>query len=165
MNEIRQKKIEREIQRTIAGLILTGNVKDPRVTMATIHRVELAADMSLATIYYTSYCSNNERKKLSQGLVSASGYLQSVLGKKLNIRYTPRLKFVWDKEFIKSIEINQLIDDSAPKKKNPSDDEDESILKDEIHLESTDVFPENSAMTLAEQKEKDLLDKGKISGD
>jgi ribosome-binding factor A len=130
LNEIRQKKIEREIQRTIAGLLLNGSVKDPRVTMATIHRVELAPDMSLATIYYTSYCNNNERKKLSQGLVSAAGYLQSVLGKKLNIRYTPRLKFVWDKEFIKSIEVNQLIDDSAPKKKIVSE-EDESDIEEE----------------------------------
>jgi ribosome-binding factor A len=86
--------------------------------------------MSLATIYYTSYCNNNERKKLSQGLISAAGYLQSVLGKKLNIRYTPRLKFVWDKEFIKSIEVNQLIDDSAPKKKIVSE-EDESDIEEE----------------------------------
>lgn len=115
MNEIRQKKIEREIQRTIASLIVGEKVKDPRISMTTIHRVELALDMSVATIYYTAYCNNNERKKLAQGLKSATGFMQAMIGKKLNLRYTPRLNFIWDKDYIKSIEINQLIDDLAPK--------------------------------------------------
>jgi ribosome-binding factor A len=135
LNEIRQKKIEREIQRTIASLIISEKVKDPRISMTTIHRVELAPDMSIATIFYTAYCNNNERKKLSQGLVSATGFMQAMIGKKLNLRYTPRLKFVWDKDYIKSIEVNQLIDDLAPKK--PLEWEEEKPMRsDDLNEES-----------------------------
>jgi ribosome-binding factor A len=133
LNEIRKKKIEREIQKTIATLINTEKVKDPRVTMATIHRVDLASDMSQAIVYYTAICSNNERKKLSQGLVSAGGFLQSMIGKKLGLRHTPRLQFVWDNNYIKSIEVNRLIDESAPKQ--PISDE---IEEDE---EESSEFP------------------------
>lgn len=115
MNEIRKKKIEREIQKTIATLINTEKVKDPRISMATIHRVDMASDMSQATVYYTAYCTNNERKRLSQGLVSASGFFQGMIGKKLGLRHTPRLQFVWDNAYIKSLEVNRLIDETAPR--------------------------------------------------
>lgn len=114
MNEIRKKKIEREIQKTIATLINSDKVRDPRITMTTIHRVDLASDMSQAKVYYTAICNNNERKKLAQGLVSAGGFFQSMIGKKLGLRHTPRLYFIWDKAYIKSLEVNQLIDESKP---------------------------------------------------
>lgn len=115
MNEVRKKKIEREIQKTIARLIVSGKVKDPRVSTATIHRVELASDLSRAEIYYTTWGGNRDRKKLAQGLVSAIPYFQSMLGKKMGLRYTPKLYFIWDSAYIKSFEVNRLIDESAPK--------------------------------------------------
>lgn len=137
MNEIRKKKIEREIQKTIATLINTEKVKDPRVTMATIHRVDLASDMSQAIVHYTAICSNNERKKLSQGLVSAAGFLQSMIGKKLGLRQTPRLQFVWDSNYIKSIEVNRLIDEAAPI--HPISDEPEEDDEDVSEISGDEV--------------------------
>ncbi|MCC5816521.1 MAG: 30S ribosome-binding factor RbfA [Leptospira sp.] len=143
MDEIRKKKIEREMQRTIATLINSEQVKDPRVLMATIHRVELASDMSQATVFYTAYCTNNERKKLSAGLVSASGFFQSMIGKKMGLRYTPKLRFVWDSAYIKSLEVNRLIDESAPPiEVNSSDDsefdEESPDHDDQIESDSKD---------------------------
>ncbi|WCL48088.1 30S ribosome-binding factor RbfA [Leptospira sp. GIMC2001] len=140
MNEIRKKKIEKEIQRTIATLIITEKVKDPRISMVTIHRVDMADDMSQALVYYTAYCNNNERKKLANGLTSARGFLQSAIGKKLGLRHTPNLYFIWDKNYIKSIEVNRLIDESAPKHSlEPGFDSTESNLDEEEHLDDDDI--------------------------
>lgn len=141
MNPIRKKKIEREIQRTISELIVSGKVKDPRVFMATIHRVELSDDLSWATVYYTAMCSNNERKKLIAGLVSASSFLQSAIGKKLRLRKTPKLRFVWDNAYMKSLEVNDLIDKLSPmdaeenleigSKEEPNGEDDKNFNEDE----------------------------------
>ncbi len=113
MNEIRKRKIEKEILRTLGTLVVSDKVKDPRVNLVTFHRVELSNDLSIATVYYTAYCTNRERKKLIAGLVSASGFFRSALNQRLKLRRTPELRFVWDSAFIKALEVNQQIDHLA----------------------------------------------------
>ncbi len=116
MSPIRKKKLEAEILRSLSNLILQGEVKDPRVFLPSIHRVEITEDLKTATVYITAICNNNERKKLIAGLSSASGYLTSVIGRALKLHTNPRFHFVWDNNYIKSLEVNRLIDESAPKK-------------------------------------------------
>lgn len=115
MNSIRKKKIEAEILRNLSTLILEGEVKDPRVFLPSFHRVEVSDDLKHATVFFTALCNNNERKKLTQGLVSASGFLSSRLGNSLKLHTNPKIRFEWDKNYIKSLEVNALIDAAKPK--------------------------------------------------
>lgn len=106
--------------------ILEGKVKDPRVFLPSFHRIELTDDLKHAKIYFTALCNNNERKKLTQGLVSSAGFLSSLVGKNLHLHTNPRFSFVWDNQYIKSLEVIQLIDDLKPK-----------TLFDELHPSET----------------------------
>lgn len=115
MNPIRMKKLESEIIRLISTAILAGKVKDPRVFLPSFHRIEISEDLKYAKIYFTALCNNNERKKLTQGLVSCAGFLSSLVGKNLHLHTNPKFSFVWDNNYIKSLEVNRLIDESAPK--------------------------------------------------
>ncbi|MCT8332717.1 30S ribosome-binding factor RbfA [Leptospira sp. 85282-16] len=115
MNPIRMKKLESEIIRLISTAILEGKVKDPRVFLPSFHRIEISEDLKYAKVYFTALCNNNERKKLTQGLVSCAGFLSSLVGKNLHLHTNPKFSFVWDNNYIKSLEVNRLIDESAPK--------------------------------------------------
>ena len=115
MNEIKRKKLEKDIIRTLSLLIVSGKVKDPRVSMVSMHRAEITDDLSEVKIFITAYTDNNGRRKLVKGLNSAAPFMTSVLGKNLRLRRTPRLKFIWDNNYVKAMEVNELIDRLAPK--------------------------------------------------
>ncbi|MGV3666594.1 MAG: 30S ribosome-binding factor RbfA [Leptospira bouyouniensis] len=133
MNPIRMKKLESEIIRLISSAILEGKVKDPRVFLPSFHRIEISEDLKYAKVYFTALCNNNERKKLTQGLVSCAGFLSSLVGKNLHLHTNPKFSFVWDNHYIKSLEVNRLIDESAPK-----------TLFEELHPETTDDVEEGT---------------------
>ena len=110
MNEIKRKKLEKDIIRTLSLLIVSGKVKDPRVGMVSMHRAEIANDLSEVKIFITAYVDNNERRRLMKGLNSAAPFMTSVVSKNLRMRRTPRIKFIWDANYIKAMEVNDLID-------------------------------------------------------
>ena len=118
MNPTRKSKIESEIIRLLAKLIVSGKVKDPRIGIVSLHRANLSNDMGHVKIWFTSYCSEKEKRNLITGMNSARGYFQSVLGKELGLRLTPKITFEWDEEFIKSLAVNQLIDKLSEEEKN-----------------------------------------------
>lgn len=150
MNPIRMKKLESEIIRLISTAILEGKVKDPRVFLPSFHRIEISEDLKYAKVYFTALCNNNERKKLTQGLVSCAGFLSSLVGKNLHLHTNPKFSFVWDNNYIKSLEVNRLIDESAPKtlfeELHPSENEEdtEGETEDENVNESEDDSKTNS---------------------
>lgn len=115
MNPVRKKKLEAEILRIMSMAILEGKVKDPRVFLPSFHSIEVTDDLKKATVYFTALCNNNERKKLTAGLASSAGFLTSLVGKQLHLHTNPRFHFIWDNNYIKSLDVIQLIDDSKPK--------------------------------------------------
>ena len=103
MNEIRKKRIENEIVRLVSIMILNGYIKDPRISMVSIHRSEITSDHSHVKVWISSFCSQRKQSKLLNGLNSAGGYLSSVISKKLRLRLSPKMKFMWDSEYMKII--------------------------------------------------------------
>jgi ribosome-binding factor A len=49
-----------------------------------------------------------------QGLRSASGFLQSKLGKRIDTRYTPQIEFLLDQGVKKSIEVARILKEVLP---------------------------------------------------
>ena len=116
MNEIKKKKLEKDIIRIISLLIVNGKVKDPRVSMVSMHRAEISNDQTRVKIWITAFCDQKERNRLLKGLKSAAPYMQSMLGNSLKLRVTPKLEFIWDDKFIESLKVNELIDKLAKEK-------------------------------------------------
>lgn len=148
MNPIRMKKLESEIIRLISTAILEGKVKDPRVFLPSFHRIEISEDLKYAKVYFTALCNNNERKKLTQGLVSCAGFLSSLVGKNLHLHTNPKFSFVWDNNYIKSLEVNRLIDESAPKtlfeELHPSENEEDENTEEETEDENVNESEDDS---------------------
>jgi ribosome-binding factor A len=123
MDEIRHKKLEEQLCEEIAGLLLSGEVKDPRVgPFVSITRVEASRDLSAAKVYISSFDTLVEKKdgaaegdadarldEAAAGLNSAAGFIQSQIGKRIRLRLTPRLSFVADHGIKEGFELNERI--------------------------------------------------------
>ena len=91
----RARKVADRIHQTGARL-LQGRIKDPRLGFITITDVRVTGDLQQATVFYTVYGSQRERRDTAAALRSATGLIRSEVGKALGIRLTPSIAFQLD---------------------------------------------------------------------
>ncbi|MFZ0552864.1 MAG: 30S ribosome-binding factor RbfA [Steroidobacteraceae bacterium] len=103
------RKIESELQRVLAELI-AREVKDPRVGNVTVTSVSLAADKSVARVFFTPFASQHPAEEVRSGLSRAAGFLRGEAGRRLGLRHAPRLDFVFDDTPEKAARLTGLID-------------------------------------------------------
>ena len=94
MGSFRLVRLGEQIREEISKMILSGQIKDPRVsTFLSINRVDVSGDLGYAKVYVSSFMSGKETEKGVRGLQSAAGFIQSTIGRKLTIRQFPKLTF------------------------------------------------------------------------
>lgn len=91
----RSAKVSETIHEEVSKLLIKG-VKDPRVGFVTITGVKVTDDLHLATIYFSSIGTEEERKGTEAGLNSAKGFLRREIGKVLKMRHVPDITFRYD---------------------------------------------------------------------
>lgn len=96
MTSTRQARVAEQIQQIVARMIGGGKIKDPRLGMVTITDVRVTGDLQHATLYYTVYGSEQEKRNSARALASANGMIRSNVGKQLGLRLTPTLAFEID---------------------------------------------------------------------
>lgn len=138
MGSFRLIRLGEQIREEISKMILSGQIKDPRVsTFLSINRVEVSGDLGYAKVYVSSFMSGKETEKGVRGLQSAAGFIQSTIGRKLTIRQFPKLTFVADSSIKEGFEmvrkLNQLeaeeaaLEASRSESQAPDGDEDSSV--------------------------------------
>ncbi|MGS2718143.1 30S ribosome-binding factor RbfA [Eionea flava] len=120
----RTDRIADAIQRILATAI-SQEVGDPRVGMVNINDVTVTRDMAHAKIYVTFVGRDSEDESLKAAAVlnNAAGFLRGIVAKELDIRVTPKLRFVYDKTSVKGQQLSSLID--------------QAIAEDATHGDST----------------------------
>lgn len=98
-----------EMIRRELTMLLRNEVKDPRISEIIIYDVVVTKDLSLARVYFSPLEIQNDPKEIIKGLDSASGFLRTLLSKKLSLRKMPELRFLVDNTEAKSERIEQLI--------------------------------------------------------
>jgi ribosome-binding factor A len=109
MSEKSKARVEEEIMALIAELLLR-RVKDPRVANVSITRVEAAKDYSTAKILYNVIGGAGDAAAVRKGLASCSGYLRGQIGKRLRLRVSPELIFMYDTSLDRALKIEELIE-------------------------------------------------------
>ncbi len=84
-------------------------IKDPRLNFLTIMDVKVSGDLQVAKIYVSTLEGQNTPDQLMEGLEQATGFLRKELSKKLNTRYTPELRFIYDTSVERSNRIFSLL--------------------------------------------------------
>ncbi|RUO21188.1 ribosome-binding factor A [Aliidiomarina iranensis] len=120
----RTDRFSQQMQREIA-MILQREIKDPRVVMPTVNDVEVSKDLAYAKVFVTFLQDDEEQVKTAlQVLNDASGYIRSLLGKRIKSRITPNLRFVHDFSLSEGIRMAKLVREAREQdeKKNNQDD-------------------------------------------
>lgn len=92
----RAKRLADLIREVVAEKLHRG-IKDPRLgTHVTVTDTRVTGDLREATVFYTVYGDEEDRKAAAAGLESAKGVLRSAVGSAAGIKHTPSLTFVAD---------------------------------------------------------------------
>ncbi|CAG7845343.1 Ribosome-binding factor A [Pseudoclavibacter triregionum] len=82
--------------KVIVAKALERGVKDPRLGFVTITDVRVTGDLQHASVFYTVYGSEEERRDTAAALKSATGMLRTEVGRNITSRLTPTLEFIPD---------------------------------------------------------------------
>ena len=108
-----------EAIREVVSMAILAELQDPRIRDVTVTYVEVSGDLRHAKVH-VSVMGDQQHQELSlRGLQSAAGFLQSKIARQIDLRYTPRLKFVLDQGVKRSIEISQILDRVLPEQTAP----------------------------------------------
>ena len=87
----RTRKVESQLKEIVSEEVAT--LSDPRIRgLVTVTGVRVSPDLSTATVFY-SVLSDDELEGAREGLQSAAGRIQGVVGAQTRLKRTPRLLF------------------------------------------------------------------------
>jgi ribosome-binding factor A len=91
----RARKIADRIK-VIVAEYLEFRLKDERLGFVTITDARVTGDLQHASVFYTVFGSDEERKATAAILEANKGRIRSAVGKQIGIRLTPSLEFIAD---------------------------------------------------------------------
>ena len=92
----RAKRLADLIREVVAEKLHRG-IKDPRLgTHVTVTDTRVTGDLREATVFYTVYGDDEDRKAAAAGLESAKGVLRTAVGAAAGVKHTPSLSFIAD---------------------------------------------------------------------
>lgn len=106
----RATRVADQIRMEVADII-ARKTRDPRVASVTVTDVRVTNDLQLARVYVTTRAEGPPVRDALLGLENASGFIRSELGRRLNLRYTPDLKFFYDDAGARGDRVLHLLDD------------------------------------------------------
>jgi len=104
----RRERMEEAIREEI-GAIVEGELADPRIGLASVSTVQLAADGRSAHVQVAVAGSEKEAARSLQGLNAARPYIRRELAARLHLRQPPELFFVLDRSAEYDARIEELL--------------------------------------------------------
>ena len=117
----RQQRVAEQIRRELAVLI-QQEVRDPRVGMATVSAVEISRDLSCAKIFVTILDTQEdpEKRQVSLNILNNSTrFLRGQLGRRMQLRTVPSIRFFCDQSLQRGNYLSYLIDQACTKGARP----------------------------------------------
>jgi ribosome-binding factor A len=108
MKRERLGRIDTEVQRALS-IIISRDVKDPRMGFATVTRCEVTQDLMFCKVHVSIIGDRHVARQTMDALTSASGFIRGELGAAVKLRHTPELSFVEDRTTEKAIKLAQTL--------------------------------------------------------
>ena len=106
----RLEKVASTVRAVIADA-LQHKLSDPRIsTFSSVTRVEVTGDLMYAKVYVSVMGDEADVRNTMRGLKHATGYVQTLLAKRLNIRQCPHIVFVQDESVKVASKTIQAVD-------------------------------------------------------
>ena len=108
---LRNERVRKALMKEIAD-ILQKEIRDTRISgIISIMDVEISNDNSFAKVYYSVFGGNEEDKeKTIEAIKLNTPKIRYEVGKRIRLRLTPELRFVYDDSMDRGAKINELIE-------------------------------------------------------
>ncbi len=90
--------------------ILAREVKDENVKLVTITGCEITNDLSFAKVYFTVLDSSKKEETI-KALEKSKSFIRGEISKRVDVRHTPELRFIFDESVEYGNKIEKIIDD------------------------------------------------------
>ncbi len=103
---MRNERVASLIAREIS-IIISQDVKDPRLGIVTVTQVSVSPDLKVAKIYFTSLGNSTNDLEILRG---AKGFIRSTLAHRIRIKFVPELDFFIDESAKHGEKIDKLLE-------------------------------------------------------
>ncbi|MGE3174799.1 MAG: 30S ribosome-binding factor RbfA [Planctomycetota bacterium] len=110
MNERRIHRLESQIKARVAELLLR-DLRDPKIGMVTISRVELDKEFTQCRVYWSVLGGPHQKAATDRALQRARGYVQREVGATLHTRTVPHLEFRFDESIAGAVKMQQTLEE------------------------------------------------------
>ena len=125
-NSNRMNRIDEELRREISNII-SYELKDPNLTgMISVTKVSTTPDLRFARVYVSMINAKSNKGNLAR-LKKCAGFIRSEVARKINLRTTPELIFLFDESLEYGSRIDSILESiTKDLKKNEENKEDEN---------------------------------------
>ena len=107
---LRNERVRKELMREISEILRT-EIRDTRISgIVSIVDVEVAHDNSFAKVYYSVFGSPEQIESTKIAMEKNTPKFRYEVGKRIRLRLTPELRFIFDDSIERGTRVNELLD-------------------------------------------------------
>ena len=107
---LRNERVRKELMREISDILRT-EIRDSRISgIVSIIDVEVSHDNSFAKVYYSVFGSPEQVDKTKDAIEHHVSKIRYEVGKRIRLRLTPELKFIYDNSIERGSKVTEIID-------------------------------------------------------
>lgn len=108
----RPERLAEQIREEV-GMIICGELEDPRVELVTVTHVKVTTDLRHARVFVDVEGTEPEVNGALDALRHAAGFIRQQLGAALRMKRTPELHFVYDEVERRAARVEKLLDEET----------------------------------------------------
>jgi len=106
---LRNERVRKTLMKEIAD-ILQREIRDSRISgVVSIMDVEVSQDNSYAKVFYSVFGNEEQKQKTKEALEQNTAKIRYEVGKRIRLRLTPELRFIFDDSMERGTKITELI--------------------------------------------------------
>ncbi len=125
----RQLRVGEQIRHKLPRIFQNSHLNDPELQdlhRVTVSEVRISPDLKNASVFVMVLGGGSEMPTLLDALNRASSYFRTELSRQMDMRYTPRLRFLPDETYENADHINSILNIDRVKKDTNDDDDTEN---------------------------------------
>jgi ribosome-binding factor A len=103
--------------------ILQRELKDPRIGLTTCTRVNVSGDLRVAKVYVSVLGNEPDQRQTMKVLGKASGYVRRLLSRRLGLRVSPEVRFMFDPAVEYGIRLEKILEETKKQSDEEQDEE------------------------------------------
>ncbi|SJN53994.1 30S ribosome-binding factor RbfA [Vibrio ruber] len=118
----RTQRVSQQLQKELA-MILQREVRDSRLGMVTISEVKVSRDLAYAKVYVSFLCVGEQTPETClKALKEHESHIRMMLGKRIRLRLTPEVRFVYDDTLVEGMRMSNLVNQAVDEDKRKRDE-------------------------------------------